>query len=570
MRITRFEGMAPQVDASRLAEGLAEDATNAAFERGALTALPLTVEERGYHELTSGQSGSLSRGEGLFYSHMANAWFAFNALVRKGVDSLIAPQDTWRRIYFADPSGVRYMTGGQYSKQAVNKSPPSYRLGIPAPASTPSASKDNETIPGSVNTEDVVYQRVAYVSTLVDAHGHEGPPSKASGGVKVPVEYPFEVTVTLSNSGNDTNGRAFGGSALKRIYRSTSGSSGTDYQFVGEVAYSSGSFTDSTAYGYEGEVLPSSTWYMPPDEIREIDAVASNFLAGFHGNILSFSEIKLPHAWPYEYRFPLKFQIVGIQSTANGLFVATTGKPYWAFGGDPQAAIPQELDYDLPCLSRNSIVDMGAVVVYASHDGLVAIDGQQAQVITEGIFTEADWKALNPVSMTAFAFEGRYFFYAPSAGVLYSLDPQAPRTLTRVSWPGHLGSALGNIATVARDERHDRTVMAVGGGGGPVLLELTHAPATEVSWVGPVERRPPRTYSFGQVLASDYPVTLTVSNERHSQTVTVPDDQLFRLPPWGKSHTWQVEVSFDSSGDDRRAVYALILARSAEELRDGP
>lgn len=564
MRILTFEGMAPQVDPSRLAEGLSERAVNAGFQRGALTALPVNFTSTNYSKLKGNRTGSLKTAESMFYSHMADAWFAFTDQVRRGIDSLIAPQDEWRRIYFADSTGPRYTIGDNYSDNSVNITPTSYRLGVPAPDGAPLARLASESIPEGLEEEDLNRQQVIYVFTLVDDLGQEGPPSIASGGVEVPIEFDFSVTVDLPLGNSDTGQRRFTGAARKRVYRSTSGTSGTYFQYVGEVAYTQASFTDTVPYGEEAEVLPTDTWHPAPDEIKEIDAVGSNFLAGFYGNMLCYSEVKLPHAWPYEYRFPLKTQITAIQSTANGLFVGTTGKPYWCYGADPQAAVPQEMDYDYPCLSRDSVVDVGGFVVYASHDGLVAVDGQQAQLLTGGIFTSQDWKELDPATLKAFAFEGRYLFYVPLTDTLYAITPSDPRSLTLVS----SGSAelFSKMTCAARDSRHDRTILVADGFGIPNLTEVQSTAAGNVSWTSRIVRDRPRSFGLGQVMASEYPVTLTIRGDDRELTLTVQSEDPFRLPAWGRKRDWQLTLEMNSGGDSRRAIYSAVLAGSTKEL----
>lgn len=568
MIIEQFEGMIPQVDPARLNAGLAVDASNAGFDRGALTPHPIGFAVRQYSDLMAGTTGALTRAGGLFYSHMADGWFAFNDTVRRGVDSLISPQDVYRRIYFADSTGPRYLIGDNYTNEAVNLEPVSYRLGVPTPVAAPIATKVSETTPSNLSSADIVRQRVVYVFTLVDDLGQEGPPSLASGGVTVPVEYPFKIDVTLPTAGTDLTARPLTAASRKRIYRSATSSSGTDFQFVGEVGLFTGTFRDTVEYGDEGEVIVTDTWYAPPAEIKELDAVASNFLAGFYDNQLCYSEIKVPYAWPYAYRFPLRYQITAIQSTANGLFIGTTGKPYWAFGADPQAAIPQELDYDYACLSRDSVQEVDGFVVYASHDGLVAIDGQQATLITKDIFTTRDWKALDPATIKAFVFEGRYLFFSPTTGELYSIAPTAPRTMTRVTWGSEFDGVFTNIVTVAHDRRHDRAVL-VAGGTAPNLVEVTRAPQTRTTWTSPVVQGAPRQFGLAQVVASDYPVDLTLRSGGREVTMTATSREVFRLPSWPRSRDWQIELAFDSEGDDRRAIYRAALAGSATELTHG-
>lgn len=570
MRIAQFEGMAPRLDPSRLAEGLAAECTNASFHRGALGALPLGYQTIDLDSLESESVGALTAAKGLFYSQMAKAWFAFDYPVFNGVDSLIAPEDNYSRVYFANEQlGPRVLGAQEYTQNAVNKNPLSYRLGVPFPHQAPTVEVTDIGIPAE-DMEDAIRQRVFYIYTLVDNFNHEGPPSAPSNHADLPTEYSFEVTVTTPVSGFDTADRSFDPQwSLKRFYRATQGTQGADYQYVGQVPIDQEVFIDTVLFGDEQEVIPSEDWLPPPEEIKHLDAVGSNFLAGFYGNLLCFSEVKLPHAWPTAYRFPLRYQIIAIKSTSNGLFIGTSGKPYWAFGADPQSAVPQEMDYDYPCLSELSIAEINGVVIYSSHDGLVGIDGREARLLTKDMFSTEDWKNLNPSTIKGFSFEGRYYFYTDSEQKVYSLDPTNPKSLTYVEIPSGLGVAFADMQGFSRDLVNDLTYLVVSGSDGSYLVELKNQASAQVTWKSPVFRGPPRAYTMGQVIASDYPVDLTVFSDGQTFTHQVTSRLPFRLPPWRLADNWQVELSFSSEGSTRRCVYGVSLVRSGEELIDG-
>lgn len=578
MNFSEFKGMVPKVARSRRDPTVAQEATNTSFSTGALKRAPFSVHKIDYSDLKSTVNGSVGNLRGMFYSHQADAWFGFGSLVRRGVDSLIAPQDTYRRVYFADPNGVRFLTSDQYTDDAVNLSPTTYRLGVPAPAAAPAASKDNESVPVDVSAADVVRQKVFYVSTFVDQYGHEGPPSLASDGVSIPVEYPFQVTVWLSTSGSDLAGRPFGSNSKKRVYRSTSGSAGAHYQYVGEIPFAEGRLRDGVPYGEEGELIPTSTWYPPPAGVTEIDAVASNFLAGFYDNMVCFSEVKLPHAWPYEYRFPLRYKIVAIQSTANGMFIGTTGKPYWAFGADPQAAVPQELDYDYACVDRDSVADVDGVVMYASHDGLVAITGSQAQLLTEEVFTHTQWKHLISEGVKGFSYEGGYSFYSVAEDRTYAIDVSDPYSMVLFEpLDTAVVGSIPSLRSTAHDMRRDRTIL-VAELGGAKLMEVTNAPLPDgavVEWRSDVHMTPRMLFTAMRVRASRYPVTirleLTNMDSSHAEVVfqkAVQNEDTVRLPPMRPSSTLSMTVDLAQSPLDTE-VYDVDVVSNVAELKSG-
>lgn len=567
----RFEGMAVKIDPAGLAEGLAETCTNAGFSRGFLSAVPVDFSEIAFSDLKATVVGSLSRANGVYYSHSADAWFLWPQKVVRGVDSLIAPVDEHERIYFADDTGPRFMVATQYTKDAVNLNRPSFRLGIPFPTSAPSATKDSESLDPDVDPDSVVRQRTRYIFTLVDDFGHEGPPSDASNVVTVPVEYDFQVTVSMPLGSTDLSGRSFTDpNAQKFVYRATEGSERAQYQFVGQVPVGTTDFVDTVPVGAESETILSVDWFEPPEEIAEIAAVASNFLAGFFGNMLCFTHPKLPHAWPLVFRFPIKYQIVGIMPTANGLFVGTTGKPYWCYGGDPEAAIPVELNQDFPCVSAESIVDVGGFVVYASHDGLVAIDGQQAILITEDAFDRIDWQALDPANIKAFSYEGRYMFTSPATGDLFSIMPGNPRTITLMDFQGN-SEIFQDISAFEHSIRFDRSVIAFASASNPIIMEVINEFAIGTSWTSRLQLTPLIRFNFLRVRATEYPLDITIHSESNSPvTITVPNEKPIRIGPrfQKKSRLWGVTIEIEGSAGG--LVRDVMLTQSSEEFANVP
>ena len=269
----------------------------------------------------------------------------------------------------------------------------------------------------------------SYVYTFVSSYGEEGPPSPASTGVTTDDNQ----TVTLSNletAAGTSTGRSnsnLGTGAVKRIYRSNTGSNTTAFQFVKEVSIATTSTTDTLKNAELGEIIPSTFWISPPNEdeslypdgpMQGLTACANGVFAGFTGKRICFSEPFLPHAWPVTYRITLEDEIVAIGSTGNGVMVGTKGRPYLIVGTDPQAMSAIRLEAALACLKKESFVDMGAYVMYASPEGLVMAAGSDIRVITEGIISPTQWQSLYyPSTIRGFLWEGRYVgFYNTGSG----------------------------------------------------------------------------------------------------------------------------------------------------------
>ena len=188
----------------------------------------------------------------------------------------------------------------------------------------------------------------------------------------------------------------FGSGALRRIYRSNTGSNNTQFQFVGEVPIATTTFTDDKNGSQLGEVLPSETWIAPPGNNATLDPggpmlglipVANGIMAGFSGNRLCLSEPFLPHAWPVSYRITLEDIIIAIGATGNGIVALTKGDPYFVTGTDPSSMQAIKLDIQQSCVNKNSVVDMGGYLLYAGPDGLVAVGNNEARLVSRGIIS---------------------------------------------------------------------------------------------------------------------------------------------------------------------------------------
>ncbi|MDO7565359.1 MAG: hypothetical protein MUR45_02090, partial [OM182 bacterium] len=272
---------------------------------------------------------------------------------------------------------------------------------------------------------------VSYVWTLVTATGEEGPPCYPSAVIELTDTE--SVTIALPASQQPSGNYNFGAGALKRIYRSNSGSNSAAFQFAGETAYTSIEFVDTLNSAQLGEVLPSSTWIGPPNDdsslypdgpLRGLLSLASGVMAGFTGKRFCLSEPYLPHAWPISYRITTEEDIVAIASTANGVAALTDGRPYFITGTDPSAMTAIRVDLAQACVNINSVVDMGDYVLYAGPDDLCALQSAEGRVVTHGLVSPSQWNAdFNPTTLRAFRHEGTYVAFHASGGFVY--DPRA-------------------------------------------------------------------------------------------------------------------------------------------------
>jgi len=559
----RFAGIAPGVSPRLLADQFGQIAENIDFESGRLVSTKTDTDE---FTLANSTRRSVYKYE---YGSSSSVWLQWNEEVDVVPGPI--PGDTTDRLYF---TGDDYPRIGWSTTIVSGSSYPnnSYRLGVPAPSSAPTVAITG-TADATLTPNDV-----SYVYTYVTADGREGPPSAPS----TVVEMVDGQTATIGMT-NETfsSGHNLGSGSLKRIYRSNTGSTNTQFQFVKQIPIADESEPDSSDAATLGEVLPSDTWIGPPDDdtslypdgqLKGLIPLAQGVMAGFTGKRFCLSEPFLPHAWPIQYRITTEEDIVAIASTANGVAALTNGQPYFITGTDPSAMTAIRIDLAQACVNEHSVVDMGSYVLYAGPDGLCAIESSQGSVVTEGQISVKQWNAdFSPTTYRAFRHEGTYVAFHAGGGWVY--DPRG----------GEAALSKLDISTVVRggyrNPKDGQLYIIVGnkikkyqGGSTNNTLKfkskkfVTPAPVS-MGWVSVHADVYPVTvkvYGDGTLLAH---YTLTKSGSTFTQATTVPSgisDGTLREPimrmPAVVAQEWEIQVE----GTD---INEFCLAQSMEEIR---
>ena len=560
----RFNGIAPGVSPRLLAEEFGQTAENVDLESGRLVATKVDADE---FTLANSARRSIYKYN---YGSTSSVWLQW----AEEVDVVPGPipADILDRLYF---TGDDYPRVGIATTIVSGSSYPnaSYRLGVPAPSGAPTTAKS-----GTADTT-ATPNDVSYVYTLVTALGEEGPPSAPSTVIELTDTE--SVTVTLATSQQPSGNYNFGSAAKKRVYRSNTGSTNTTFQFVGEVAYTATTFTDTVDAAALGEVLPSDTWIGPPNDdsslypdgpLQGLIPLAQGVMAGFTGKRFCLSEPFLPHAWPISYRITTEEDIVAIASTANGVAALTDGQPYFVTGTDPSAMTAIRIDLAQACVNVHSVVDMGDYVLYAGPDGLCAVQSASGQVVTNGLISVDQWNSdFNPTTIRAFKHEGTYVAFHATGGWVY--DPRGDNNaLTTLSLAAEVRGGYTN-------PKDGELYIIVGNKIQKYRGGSTSKTATFKSkkFVTPA----PVSMGWVSVHANEYPVTVKVygdgtlvahyalakSGSTYTQTTTVPSsisagtlrEPIMRMPAV-VAQEWEVQVE----GTD---INEFCLAQSMEEIR---
>lgn len=542
-RLRTFGGKAPKIFARLLPEDMAQVATNVRLDSGRLE----PWKGNATATITPVNSYSISGSTKTLFKFNDSIWIGRN----EDADFVRSPlsEDSHERIYV---SGIGGAAGyPRMTTSAIVGNGTFYRLGIPKALNITTIATDT----GTTKQDEEIPQSRAYIYTYVSAYGEEGQPCDALTNQVIDVYSDQNVVLTLpaAASGNHNLSK-------KRIYRTDT--SGT-FRFVADVTLATTTFTDSASEQQLGEAITSQNFDPPPDDVSAdhpdgpllgLTAMPNGVFAGFAGRTVCFSEAFLPHAFPDEYKLGVKSDIVALAPLQSGLLILTTEKPYVASGLDPATMALTEVDSNLSCVSKRSVVDMGSSVMYASPDGLVMATDNGLRLVTEDLLTRDQWQELAPSSIVGFMWEGHYIGFYDTGSIQkgFIFDPRGEKnSLTDLDFH----------ATAGYNELEEDVLYLVVGGAVKKFASGTELPYTWRSRKFYTSR--PVNPGVAKVQADSYGSGITFKLYadgalKHTQTVT--SDAVFRLPSGYKAK----EFEFELSGSN--AVNEVCVYESAGEI----
>lgn len=461
---------------------------------------------------------------------------------------------TWTTDVNAVPGPVAterlYITGDGAPKMRVSET--TYSLALPAPATAPTVTPLQAHDP-----ED--FEDILYVYTWVTQWDEESPPSPGSATVA----YSDGVVMRLSAFATPPAGR---GVDRMRIYRSeTSALGNTSLYFVDEVAVGTDPHDHDLALAPMSDLLPSNDYDTPPAAMKGLIALPNGIMAAFDGRELLFSEPYRPHAWPEKYRLYTDYEIVALAAFGAYVAVLTKGTPYLAQGTHPDSMALQKIEEQLPCLSKRGAVDLGYSVVYPSTEGLVQISSGGAQVVSRGLFTRSQWTALQPATLVAGSYSGRYLF---SCGGTLPGGAQKTGVIDLSGETPYLIRSDIDATAMYTDFRTGTLywVDAAAGGGVYSWDDATEADYAAVTWRTALIDLP-SPVNFAAILVEadtvETPASFTAriyADGALKHTITTANAPQ-RLPSGFLADRWEIEV------EGNMAVTSIALGGSFEDLQ---
>lgn len=555
LRIAAFTGEIPRIIPRLLPESAAQVARNVKLVDGSITPLSESRDA----ELLGSNAQTIYRHRG--------TWLGWNAVVN-AVPGPVATD----RLYYTGQNKPKMLVDGVEHVLSIGR--PSARLEVRVPAFAKKArlqtedgdyllTEDGKNIVGGIDPPEVdpdLQASYIYTYTFVTPYGEESEPAPPSKRVLVS---PGNV-VRISNFeklDEDSRVNRF------RIYRSQTSASGeTDFYLIREIGTNKRTWDDRVSDNDPGEPIPSLHYNPPPNDLTGLTGLPNGMMAGFVGKDLYFCEPYQPHAWPQKYVLTTDVPIVGLAAFGTTLVVLTEGVPYLVVGTAPENMQMEKSEANFPCVSARGIVDLGYSAAYPSNDGLVLIGPAGPQLVTRELFTREQWQELNPSSIVAGQFEGRYIAsYTRTNGErgtiiidLTGAQPFLVRTSDAIDAMHYeVGTSRLFVLTGRRqisqfdDASRPRRSMTWKSKRfvlpAPVNFGAYRVEGT--TYLGPTATQGPAD-NFTMKVYGDGKLVATVNNA----------NKIGRLPGGFKAAVWEVEI------EGFRPVSAIILAMSPSEI----
>ncbi len=391
----------------------------------------------------------------------------------------------------------------------------------------------------------------AYVVTYVNLWGEEGPPSD-------PVIERFTATERPQISGWGTMTENYRAISAVRIYRTATGTSGTQFFFVDEVGPDENTPYVDERPDYElGEELPSEGWYPPEGGQDILESMPNGILVSSKGSTLNFSHAYLPHAWNPLDSIDLGRPIVAMKSHESGLVAVTDSGPFLISGVSPDAMTATKMSVPHAALNSYAITRAGQGVIYASHDGLVMVSGATGSIqASMKLWTRADWDSLvgdQGANIALAAHDGKVIIFGDPGGAYVVDVDEAGGALSRCDDLGQAAFVLPNT---------DRVYFAKSN-----IISMFQGSTTEQRrfyWQSKLFKlSKPTNFSIIEV-DCDGEVLVTVwADEGSAYSFTATGYTKQRLPSGFMARDWS--VTLNSQADDA-VVRSVTLANSRREL----
>lgn len=423
LNMSAFSGLLPRVPAGKLPLGAALAAENIDFSGGQLQSLKGVFALR---QLPHAARSLFSENGLQFYTWPEDV---------NAVPSPLQAGEASDLLYYTTPTDFRVT---RLSLATVQGGLPSvsWRVGVPQPTRAPLVTVVHPAAPSkpvvTVEAEpaDTYASRLAAAQATADAaqtaaiktstetrvytytyrnlFNEEGPPSPGAtvevktvtlNGVittsKVTVQVPFDdaaAYVPIKSAG---------------LYRTADGGTTAEFYYALTVPFAAGQATveDTVKGAALNEPLSSNFAYAPDPLLQGLIHLGNGILAAWKGKQLWLSDAYRPWSWNPTNMKTMAHPIVGAIKYGSGALVTTVGAPVIVSGVSPDGMAEMSLEAPQAGVSKWSLLALDGLAVYASNDGLVMVNGGQADMgVSKRYFTREVWRARYGAGLSSMQF----------------------------------------------------------------------------------------------------------------------------------------------------------------------
>ena len=158
-------------------------------------------------------------------------------------------------------------------------------------------------------------------------------------------------------------------------------------------------------------ILGSADNDPPPENMQGLALASNGIFVGFFGNQICFSLPYQPFAWPAKFRLTTEYNIVALGVAAGFIVALTEENAYQVTGSTPQNMDIAKIDTPYPCLSKDSVVNMGFGVMFSTYAGMAVYSPATGlDLITKFVHDWDTWNAtVDPRTVVGAYYNGKYF-----------------------------------------------------------------------------------------------------------------------------------------------------------------
>lgn len=427
IKIDKFEGIQPRLDATALGDNQATVAMNCRLhttklnpicQPSVITDMPIRLEN-GLRDIRDAKTIHIwTRGNGI------RDVIAWPGIVRVAPSNLNA--DDRFRLFVSGDTGISdehgdnqpcvYVSsqgGRTYDRHPLYKDiPPSVEMRYWT---------ESDPVAPSVELDPATIRHTYFFQTFVDEYGYESGQSRVATDIDGNmIEFDFNNNQKVSWLGISHSTATYtipDWVVARRLYMSVAtGDDAGSVRMVCEQKIQGDAFETKLKININDqdvvEEAPNIT--STPADLVWMTQMPGNFYVGYlrsNPRTICFSDVGLPTSFPDAYRYTIRDFAIGIAVAGNTAFVLTKGYPWALSGSAPEGITASQIVSEQACVSARSICPFEGKVFYASQDGICVLseDSLNSTVITRQYWDKLSWAALNPQSCIMVAYDNALF-----------------------------------------------------------------------------------------------------------------------------------------------------------------